>query len=624
MTIRKYGGEQIEVIIPEVDEQEIDLVKEKISKSGFLEFRILADPNDARDREAIKLAEEQKPAQVVYKGPDEVARWVRVAADVGTEGAVTRQTESRGKEVLVLLDEQNVTGRYLTHAAADIDEHNQWCVRFKFNAEGGQRFGELTGNNLPTADERFHRRLGILLDNELVSAPNIITTIREDGQITGSFTEKEVKLLVEVLNAGSLPAALRREPISEDRISPELGEDTIRLGATSMAVSTVAILAFMLIYYRFAGFVADVAVMLNIIVTVALMIAIKAAFTLTGLAGLVLTVGMAVDANVLIYERMREESRHGSSLRMTIRNAFSRAMTTIIDSHVTTIITGIVLFIIGTDQIKGFAVTLTIGLFLSLFTAIFVARVFFDIVEKQRWLTKLNMMHLIRETHFDFIRLQWPAISISVILILIGMVGVYLRGSEIFDIDFTGGSSVQVAFKESKNIADVRAGVEKLNLKDVTVSSVGLDDKQFKIDTSNANIKEVQAEVQRGFPNELRTYSMTFEKPAKIEPKLGATLPGQPETRGQQEKAAGAAEDQIKAADKTATPPVKPDQSPAADSPPSGEKTEQPAGKKQPAQDDSSHNATPPSEFAHGNKCFAGFAPRSSRQKRRAGLGRPG
>src|SRR5262249_42776159 len=151
----------------------------------------------------------------------------------------------------------------------------------------------------------------------------------DNGQITGEFTPEYVNEMVGVLNAGSLPASLRPDPISQQRVSSQLGDDTIRRGTQSMVISTAAILIFMLVYYRFCGMVADSAVVLNMIVTVALMILIQAAFTLPGLAGMVLTVGMAVDANVLIYERMREETERGASLRMAIRNGFGRAMATI-------------------------------------------------------------------------------------------------------------------------------------------------------------------------------------------------------------------------------------------------------------------------------------------------------
>jgi len=386
-------------------------------------------------------------------------------------------------------------------------------------------FNELTSENLPDPATGFHRRLGIILDGELLSAPVIQSAISTNGQISGRFTEEDVNFLVGVLNAGSLPAALQKEPISQQRISSQLGEDTIQKGEMSMLLSTALVILFMLVYYRFAGFVANIAVLLNMVLAVALMLVIQAAFTLPGLAGLVLTVGMAVDANVLIYERMREESHRGASLRMAIRNGFSKATTTIIDSNLTTLITAAVLYMIGTDQIKGFAVTLFIGLVVSMYTAIYVSRLIFDVAERKRWLTKLRMMQIIRETHWDFVRWLKPALAASFVVIAIGMVAVVARRSDLLDIDFTGGSSVQILFRHDKphDIAEVRDLLE--DLPDVAVSRVGTGDLEYKIDTSERDIQEVQKVLQAVFKDSLRTYAMTYGKLASVEPTRPAQVP---------------------------------------------------------------------------------------------------
>ena len=197
-------------------------------------------------------------------------------------------------------------------------------MEFSFNSTGGQKFADLTGHNLPDPTQDFSRKLGIILDGELHSAPSIRTTITDQGQITGMKDKTEVDATVAVLNAGSLPAALKKEPISEIYIGPTLGADTIQKSTHAMIISSILVPLFMLWYYRFAGVVACFALMLNMLVLIAVMITVKAAFTLTGLAGLALTVGMAVDNNVLLYERMREELHRGATLRMAIRNAFHR------------------------------------------------------------------------------------------------------------------------------------------------------------------------------------------------------------------------------------------------------------------------------------------------------------
>ncbi len=197
----------------------------------------------------------------------------------------SRQTKSGETEVLVHMDEYDVDGNYLDRAGSGYDESARPAVNFSFNTPGATRFGALTGDNLPDRISGSYSHLGIILDGRLFSAPRLISAITSQGQITGDFTQDEVEFIVEILNAGHLPAALAKTPVSETNISPQLGEDTIRNGSIAMIVSTIAILIFMAVYYRFAGLVANLAVLMNILLVVACMILFKAAFTLAGLAG---------------------------------------------------------------------------------------------------------------------------------------------------------------------------------------------------------------------------------------------------------------------------------------------------------------------------------------------------
>jgi SecD/SecF fusion protein len=522
VTVRRYGLDQLEVIVPDVDQAEIDLIKRIVSSAGVLEFRITANPDDPRHKQLIELAT-RAPGSTVSEGGRPIGRWVELDTakmdPAEDRGLVTRTTADGRVEVLVVLDRFNVTGGFLTRSSASYDQNLQPCVNFSFNSAGAALFGTLTGQNLPDPANRLTSRLGIVLDDTLLSAPTIRSTISSDGQITGSFKQADVDFLVGVLNAGSLPAALYSEPISEQKISPQLGADTIRSGARAMLLATIVVLTFMLMYYRFSGLVADLAVVLNIVLVLALMISIKAAFTLAGLAGLVLSVGMAVDANVLIYERMREELDRGSSVRMAIRNGFQRAFSTIVDSNLTTLITGVVLFAIGTDQLKGFAVTLILGLTLNLFTAVFCSRVAFDLAERNRWITKLSMARLFGSTNIGFVRWMRPAIIGSILFILAGLAAAWQRGQGLFDIDFTGGTSVQVAFKPDQplDVAAVREAVAALP--DVAVSAVTGGDAppgiRYKIDTSLRDDtpedgNDVEKALQAAFPGRLATYDMGF------------------------------------------------------------------------------------------------------------------
>ena len=517
VTVRQYGTNQLEVIVPEVDQAEVEFIKRIVSSAGVLEFRIVANPQDPRHKEIIEKATSSS-GSLVSSGDRSIGRWIQIDTQkinpAGDSTLVMRQAGDGTPEVLVALDRFDVTGDFLSRASGGYDQNLQPCVNFSFNSRGAALFGTLTNQNLPDPANRLLSRLGIVLDGVLLSAPTIRSTISSDGQITGSFKQADVEFLVGVLNAGSLPAALYSDPISEQKISPQLGADTIRSGARAMLLATVVVLTFMLMYYRFSGIVADLAVLLNIVLVVALMISIKAAFTLAGLAGLVLSVGMAVDANVLIYERMREELDRGASVRMAIRNGFQRAFSTIVDSNLTTLITGIVLFSIGTDQLKGFAVTLILGLSLNLFTAVFCSRVIFDLAEQKRLLKTLSMARLFGKTSYEFVRWVRPAVVVSLVFITIGLVAAWQRGQGIFDIDFTGGTSVQVAFKEDQglDISSVREAVS--SLPDVAVSSVTVGDVpanlRYKIDTSERSGDAVEEMLRTSFPGRLATYSMGF------------------------------------------------------------------------------------------------------------------
>jgi SecD/SecF fusion protein len=494
----------------------MEYVKRRITDMGLLEFRITADSTRPTDRPIVLLANDLPPSvKDVVQGGNKRAEWVAydVQAFQGDATLVKRQAGDT-PEALVLMDPYNVSGDYLTSATKGLDERGAPAVHFAFDRAGALRFGQLTGENRPSqATPDVYRHLGIILDKRLLSAPRIITKITDRGMISGgSMTEREVEHIIEVLNAGSLPAALNKTPISEEIISPTLGTETIQSGQVAIGFSFAAVMLFMVIYYRFAGLVACLALAFNLLLVLALMVLIKAAFTLPGLAGLVLTIGMAVDANVLIYERIREELQSGAALRMAIRNGFGRAMSAIIDSNVTTIITGIVLFYIGTDQVKGFAVTLILGILTSMFTAIFFARLVFDVAERRGWVTKVRMMKILSSPNFDFLGVRWAAIGASLVIITIGMAAVFARGSQLLDIDFTGGSSATFMLKESAAmpISDVRAALSETELagKNLLIVERGRSHTRYQIDTSEQSVEKVKDIISKTFGDKLMTYSI--------------------------------------------------------------------------------------------------------------------
>ena len=316
------------------------------------------------------------------------------------------------------------------------------------NVVGADKMMRLTAANLPDSDG-FKRRMAIIMDEKVLSAPELNSTIAASGVIQGRFTREEVEFLVTILRAGRLPATLSEEPASEQRVGAGLGATTVEKGKTASIWAIIVTFLCILVYYRFSGAVASLALVINGLLIFGIMIFISQPLTLPGLAGLVLTIGMSVDANVLIFERIREEKAKGSAPRMSIRNGFDRAFTTIIDANLTTLIAAVVLYWIGTDQIRGFSVALIIGILTSMFTATFCSRIVFEIAEKLK-MVSLGMFDgvsflkraFMGDRDINFMGFQTACFALSALLVIGGFVGVALRGSELLNIDFTGGTSV--------------------------------------------------------------------------------------------------------------------------------------------------------------------------------------
>ncbi|MEM1303302.1 MAG: protein translocase subunit SecD, partial [Planctomycetota bacterium] len=517
VTIRSSGADRIEVIVPDVPQDDLDLIKKRITDLGQLEFRILADPRWSEDDNLIKAGLALGPSQkLVRLGNQPAGRWAPVKGDeFRDDGSAVFRQAGKTREALVKLDLYNVTGDYLAKTAPGFGQSGAPIVEFTFDTKGANLFSRFTGENLASrTNPEVKRRLGILLDGILISAPNLNDRIRGRGEISGVGTEEDAKYLVSILNAGSLPASLNKNPLSEQYISPTIGTETVQKGTYAITVSLAAVLAFMLVYYRFAGLVACLALITNILLVLAVMVMINAAFTLPGLAGLVLTVGMSVDANVLIFERIREELNRGAALRMAIRNGFGRATTTIVDANITTLITGIVLYTIGTDQLRGFAVTLVLGILMSMYTAIFASRVVFDIAERRRWIKSLSFSSIVGKTNLDFIGKRGIALVVSLALIAVGLTAVVQRGAGLLSIDFNGGTSVTMvlADKESSSIADLRSTVstiEEFGAGEFTVVEVGEDSGRFAIESAVEEVEEAESLLAEAFGDKLQTFTVT-------------------------------------------------------------------------------------------------------------------
>lgn len=351
--IARQGTDRILVQLPGIDDPK--RVKDLIKNTAFLELSIV---EKGPSTEAALLAE--------YKGtiPAEL-RLVEARAEPG----------SRERSFYVVRKQAAITGRDLKNARPSQGQMGSHSVSFFLTAGGSQKFGAVTGANI-------NKQLAIILDNRVQSAPNIKDRIEDQGVIEGTFTPEEANDLALVLRAGALPAGLTY--LEERTVGPSLGLDSIRKGITASLVGALLVFAVVILYYRKAGLNAVFALLLNALLLAAAMALFDATLTLPGIAGFILTIGMAVDSNVLVFERIREELRNGRAPKAAIENGFSKAFATIVDTHATTIISALFLLQFGTGPVKGFAVTLIIGLLISMFTAVFVSHTLFELVYGRR------------------------------------------------------------------------------------------------------------------------------------------------------------------------------------------------------------------------------------------------
>ena len=362
-------GHRIVLQLPGVTD--IERVRRLIKSTAFLEFRLVRFPKGGGgvpSPDAIL-------ANYGGKLPDDVEIMDGEVRDRETRAVV-------GKQYYAVEKRRTVTGRDLSNARPSPGQFGQPVVEFTLKPQAADTFGELTGKNVGSG-------LAVVLDGHVVTAPVINSQIRDRGQIEGGFTQESAQDLATTLRSGALPASITY--LEERTVGPSLGRDSIRDGLRAGILGTALVVLTMLLYYHLSGVNAVMALVLNVLILFGGMGAFHSTLTLPGIAGIILTIGMAVDANVLVFERIREEMRAGRTVRSSIDHGFDRAFTSIIDTHVTTLISALFLFQFGTGPIKGFAVTLTIGLIASIFTAVFVSRWLFDLVLSRRRVQKLSI-----------------------------------------------------------------------------------------------------------------------------------------------------------------------------------------------------------------------------------------
>jgi preprotein translocase subunit SecD len=362
--VQRQGLKQIVVQLPGIKEPK--RAKDLIKETALLEFKMLDE--DAQLR--LEL-----PARIPKDMEEEIIRQFQDKIPEGDEilfeRAVDKETGREYRIPYLVKKRVMLTGDVLSDARVSIGQFNDPYVSITFDSRGGQEFERITAENVK-------KRMAIVLDNTIYSAPVIQERIGGGrAQITGTFTTQEANDLAIVLRAGALPAPLKI--VQDLTVGPSLGQDSIDKGVRATLIAGAMVILFMIVYYRLSGAIADFALILNLVCLMGALSALNATLTLPGIAGIVLTIGMGVDSNVLIFERIREELRSGKAVRTAIDAGYDKALLTIIDSHVTTLITGVALFLFGTGPIKGFAVTLCLGIAINLFTALVGTKVIFDL-----------------------------------------------------------------------------------------------------------------------------------------------------------------------------------------------------------------------------------------------------
>ena len=531
-----YPGKNQRIIVqlPGTDAEEVAQAEINIKKAAFLEFRMVHENNPELVDELFEnnLAPEGYRIIQIGTGPfyqpdpgmNNEARDAAYRERLGSFEVPDAEYEFLLEKTVVegqtayrpafVKRRRELSGEYLKDASVDFRSMGQPVVKLEFDGRGGKKFASVTADYAPggprNPNPNEYRQMAIVLDGKLYSAPRINEAIFGGrAEISGSFTVDEANFLANILRAGSLPAPV--EIVEKRFVAPSLGSDSIKSGLNAIIYGGIGVLVFMLIYYMLCGVIADLALLLNMILLPLGMI-VAAGFlgifardaggggaiqlpvlTLPGIAGILLTIGMAVDANVLIFERIREESAAGKRFWTAITAGYDRAFVTITDANVTTLLTGIILFVFGSGPIRGFAVTLCAGIMVSMFTALVVTRLFFGVLASTTKINKLRMLSIIKTTTIGFVEKRKMAAILSLVVILASWGWMTAKGirnpGSLFGVDFTGGASVTFTYDEKVPVEDVRDTLSQAGLKELHIQyqeQIGGEEGYLQIKTGAA------------------------------------------------------------------------------------------------------------------------------------------
>ncbi|MDD5292164.1 MAG: protein translocase subunit SecD [Candidatus Omnitrophica bacterium] len=463
-SIQLQGENQIVVQLPGITDRERAL--ELIGRTAVLEFKLVSADLDKLSR--------IKSGEVI-------------------EGYELKQLD---KEPILLESETLMRGDTLVNADVKFDQggFGQPIVGLKFNAEGAGKFARITSENVG-------RRLAIVLDDKVYSAPRINEAIPSgEAVITGSFAVEEAKDLALVLRVGSLPAPVI---IAEERtVGPLLGRDSIDAGVKASLIGMALVFGFMIMYYLVSGVVTCIALMLNLLMILGYLGMFHVTLTLPGIAGIILTLGMAVDANVLINERIREELKIGRPLQTAINIGYQKALSAIMDSNLTTLIAAFFLFQFGTGPIRGFAVTLSVGLIASMLTAVFVTKVILELILNfNRRLKSLPMLQMFRPTNIDFIKVKNFFVMVSLVMVIASIGLFFMKGKDALGIDFAGGQLQEYSFSKPISVEDVRKSLKEAGLEDASIQQFKDNRNEIVVRTASDSSKLVQEQLKKSLPD---------------------------------------------------------------------------------------------------------------------------
>jgi SecD/SecF fusion protein len=473
--ITPVGNDRILVQIPGLDTAKIQEAREQLSRVAKLEFRLVY-PDNGEKLKAIDAGQDVIPPDYrieVYK-------------------AHAEENEKPREERLLVKKKADLGGNRVSESHAYYGNEG-WTVQLKFDSEGAKQFAKIT-------EQYKGHRFAIVLDGVIQSAPVIRDAIYGgDAVITGKFTEKEARGLSSVLeNPLQVPVSIEEER----SVSPTLGMDSIRASINAGLMGLAITLVCVIIYYRLAGLIAGLALIINLILLMGALTMFRFVLTLPGIAGIILTIGLSVDASVLIYERLREELALGKTLKVAVQTAYEKAFSSIFDANVTTLITAAILFWKASGPIKGFAISLTLGILASLFTALIVGRNAFGWLVDTGRIQKIKMLHLISSKNINFLSKGFLACMLSLALLIAGGTAFYIRGDKNFGVDFRGGDLVTLSTTQDVSIHQVRETLKPLNLEDALIQQSKQGDKNYITIRSPLNTSDkIEKQVIQSLPN---------------------------------------------------------------------------------------------------------------------------